>query len=323
MRKLAGTLAGLAAALVLLTSAPAADVDSKLPDYKKADSAPSGTLKFVGSDTMLNLVNQWVKSFKKYYPEVQDEVEGKGSGTAMPALIAGQSSFGQMSRDLKATEIDAFKSKFGYAPIQLPSAIDMLAIYVHKDNPIKGLTFAQLDAVFGKERKRGFEKEVKTWGDLGLEGDWADKPIRIYGRNAASGTYGFLKEHVLKNGDYKDEVKEQPGSSAVVQSVASDKYGIGYSGIGYKTADVRVVPLKDRKDFVEAAPEHAYNGTYPLSRFLYLTVNYKPNSELDPLRREFLKYVYSKEGQTDVVKEGFLPLPARVAEKAMEKVGLK
>ena len=119
----------------------------------------------------------------------------------------------------------------------------MLAVYVHKDNPIKSLTLQQVDAIFSKTRKGGFEKDIRTWGDLGLTGEWAKKPISLYGRNSASGTYGYFKEHALFKGDFKDTVKEQPGSSAVVQGVASDKYGIGYSGIGYKTADVRAVPL--------------------------------------------------------------------------------
>src|SRR5262249_14826207 len=161
-----------------------------------------------------------------------------------------------------------------------------------KDNPIaqKGLTLQQVDAIFSKTRKGGADSDITTWGDLGLKGEWAKKPISIYGRNEASGTYQFFKEHVLKNGDYKNTVKAQPGSSAVVQGVANDKYAIGYSGIGYKTADVHAVPLAKTRGgkMIEATPENAYTGKYPLSRFLFLVVNYKKGSELDPLRAEFI-----------------------------------
>jgi phosphate transport system substrate-binding protein len=298
-------------------------VDPKLPEYKLVEGV-TGRFQSVGSDTMNNLMTFWSEGFKKHYPSIQVEVEGKGSATAPPALIAGQASFGPMSREMKSKEIADFKKEFGYEPTAIKTSIDMLAVYVHKDNPIKGLTFAQADAIFSKTRKAG-HKEIKTWGDLGLKGEWENKPISIYGRNSASGTYGYFKEHVLRNGDYKAEVKEQPGSSSVVQGVASDKFAIGYSGIGYRTADVRAVPLarEEGDDFVPAEAAHAYNGEYPLARFLYIYINYKPNSELDPLRREFITYVLSKDGQTDVVKDGYLPITAGVAKKALESVGIK
>jgi phosphate transport system substrate-binding protein len=298
-------------------------VDEKLPDYT-AVAGVAGTLKSIGSDTMNNEMTLWGEGFLKFYPNIQAEIEGKGSTTAPAALIAGTAQFGPMSREMKAKEIDDFKKVFGYAPTALPSSIDMLAVYVHKDNPIKGLTLQQVDAIFSKTRKGGFKQDIKTWGDLGLTGDWANKPIALYGRNAASGTYGFFKEHVLFNGDYKDEVKEQPGSSSVVQGVASDKYAIGYSGIGYKTADVRAVPLarEAKSEFVPAEAARAYAGEYPLARFLYIYVNYKPGSTLDPLRREFIKYVYSKQGQLDVVKCGYLPIGVAIANKGLKSVSL-
>jgi phosphate transport system substrate-binding protein len=199
----------------------------------------------------------------------------------------------------------------------------MLAVYVHKDNPIKGLTFQQVDAIFSKSRKQGAAADVTTWGQVGLTGTWANLPISLYGRNSASGTYGYFKEHALAKGDYKDSVKEQPGSSAVVQGVASDLGGIGYSGIGYKTADVRAVPLADKSGKpVAAETENGYSGAYPMSRFLYVYVNYKPGSDLDPLRREFVKYVFSREGQEAVAKDGFLPVTAKTAEGALKLVGI-
>ena len=295
--------------------------DAKIPHYVKVEGEVSGTVKSVGSDTMNNLMALWAEGFKKMYPNVQVSVEGKGSTTAPPALIAGTANFGPMSRQMKKQEIDAFETQFGYKPTGVPTAVDVLAVYVNKDNPIQGLTMQQVDAIFSKTRKAGYPKDITTWGDLGLTGEWADKPISLYGRNSASGTYGYFKEHVLKNGDYKESVKEQPGSSAVVQGVASDKYAIGYSGIGYKTSDVLAVPLAAKGDkFVPAEIEHAYNGTYPLARFLYIYVNYKPDSELDPLRREFLHYVLSYEGQADVIKDGYMPLPAKVVARSLKMV---
>lgn len=322
-------LCGAAATLPLVAQenatkvadASAQKVDSVLPSYKPATGV-SGNLKSVGSDTMNNEMALWTEGFNKFYPNVKIEVEGKGSATAPPALIEGAAQFGPMSREMKEKEIDEFEKKFGYKPTAIATSIDMLAVYVHKDNPIASLTLQQVDAIFSKTRKGGGEKDLTTWGDLGLTGEWANKPISLYGRNSASGTYGYFKEHALFKGDYKDTVKEQPGSSAVVQGVATDKFGIGYSGIGYKTADVRAVPLaKDSKSkVVEATPENAYRGEYTLSRFLFLYVNMKPGTELDPLRREFLSYVLSKEGQLDVVKDGYFPLTGKLAAAQLAKL---
>ena len=313
---------------VLLSSSPAlaqaVQVDAKIAEYKPVQGV-SGNVKSVGSDTMNNLMTLWAEGFKTKYPNVNVEIEGKGSSTAPPALISGSASFGPMSRPMKDKEIDDFQKEFGYKPTEIATSIDMLAIYVHKDNPITGLTLGQVDAIFSKTRKSGAERDLVTWGDLGLTGDWANKPISLYGRNSASGTYGYFKEHALAKGDFKDTVKEQPGSSSVVQGIASDKYAVGYSGIGYKTADVRAVPLaKDAASgFVEATPENAYTGKYPMARFLLVYVNKKPNADLDPLRLEFLKYVLSRQGQEDVVKDGYFPLTARLVAQNLEKLGVK
>ncbi|MBU2501853.1 MAG: PstS family phosphate ABC transporter substrate-binding protein [bacterium] len=301
-------------------------VDPALPAYEKQTEV-SGNIKSIGSDTMNNEMALWAEGFRAFHPGVKVEVEGKGSSTAPPALIAGTSNFGPMSRQMKSKEIDEFEKRFGYKPVELRTSIDMLAVYVHKDNPIKGLTLQQVDAIFSKTRKGGHDRDIRTWGDLGLGGEWADKPISLYGRNSASGTYGYFKDHALFKGDYKDEVKEQPGSSSVVQGVASDLYGIGYSGIGYMTSDVRAVPLSAETgaqvEFMDAAPENAYSGDYPLARFLYLVVNYKPGSQLDDLRKEFVRFVFSKDGQEVVVKDGYLPVPATVARQELESVGIK
>ena len=298
-------------------------LDPKLREYKAVANV-SGSFKSVGSDTMNNLMTFWSEGFLKLYPSVRVEIEGKGSGTAPPALIGGTSSFGPMSRAMKAKEIDEFEAKFGYKPVGVATALDALALFVHKDNPISGLTLAQIDAIFSKSRKLGNAADIKTWGDLGLTGEWADKPISLYGRNAASGTYGFLKDHALGGGDYKDSVKEQPGSASVIQGVANDRYGIGYSGIGYATADVKAVPLAAKADgkFIPAASESVYSGEYPLARALWLYVNYKPSTQLDPLRAEFARFVLSRQGQQIVIKDGFFPVTAKMADKSLGQLGL-
>lgn len=306
-------------------SARSQDVDPALKPYHKVAGEVAGSLKCVGSDTMNNLVALWAEGFKKVYPSVREGIEGKGSASAPPALAEGTCSFGPMSRDWKPSEIDAFKAKHGYPPAVVPVAIDMLAVFVHRDNPLKSLSLQQVDAIFSKNRTGGATADIRTWGDLGLEGEWKDKPISLYGRNASSGTYGYFKEFALFKGDFKSTVKEQPGSSAVVQAIASDKFAIGYSGIGYKTADVRPLPLAPKPDAaaVEPVAANAYSGDYPLARFLYLSVNRKPGSPLDPLRREFLRYVLSASGQGDVKKDGYLPLPAAVVEQATKDAGVE
>jgi phosphate transport system substrate-binding protein len=310
--------------LVLVSGAVALEVDPKLQPYK-AVSGVSGKVKSIGSDTLNNLMALWSEGFKSNYPGVQIEIEGKGSSTAPPALIEGTAQFGPMSREIKAKEIEAFENKYGYKPAHFRVAVDALAVFVHKDNPIQCLTLKQVDAIFSKNRKGGFAKDITTWGDLGLTGEWANKPISLYGRNAASGTYGYFKEVALFHGDYKDTVKEQPGSSAVVQGIASDKFAIGYSGVGYKTADVRTVPLAldaGEKCF-DALAESAYSGDYPLARFLYVYLNKNPNQDLDPMRREFIRFVFSRQGQQIVLKEGFYPVSSGIAEADMKALNIR
>lgn len=299
------------------------ELDPGLPDYKAVHGV-SGTIKSIGSDTLNNLMTLWSEGFRSFYPGVKIEVEGKGSSTAPPALISGTAHFGPMSREMKAKEIEAFERKFGYKPAKVRVAVDSLAVFVHKDNPIKCLSLQQLDAIFSKTRKGGAPKDISTWGDLGLKGDWASKPMSLYGRNSASGTYGYFKEVALFGGDYKDTVKEQPGSSAVVQAVASDRFAIGYSGIGYKTADVKAVPLsaKEGARCFEAEAERAYSGDYPLARFLYIYLNHKPGEKLDPLRAEFLKYVLSKPGQQVTIKDGFYPVSHVLALEDLKSLGV-
>ncbi len=296
-------------------------LDPSLKAYVKV-SGVSGNVNSIGSDTLNNLMTLWAEGFRKQYPNVKIQIEGKGSSTAPPALIEGTAQLGPMSRTMKNTEIDAFERKFKYKPTAFPVAIDALAVYVNKDNSVKGLTMAQVDAIFSKSRRWGHNENIQLWKQVGLNDDFGNNPISIYGRNSASGTYGFFKDHVLKNGDYKDEVKEQPGSASVVQSVSEDQAGIGYSGIGYLTSNVRAVPLaeKDGMPFMEANQVNADNGSYPLWRHLYLYVNKAPNKPLDPIVGEFIKFIYSKEGQQVAVKDGFFPLKAGAIEKELKKL---
>jgi phosphate transport system substrate-binding protein len=285
-------------------------------------SGVSGNLNSVGSDTMNNLMTLWAEAFIKMYPNVKVQVEGKGSSTAPPALIAGTAQFGPMSRAMRATEIDQFEARYGYKPTELSTAFDALAVYVNKDNPLEKLVLSQVDAVFSKTRRRNYKENVTNWGQLGLSGDWASRPISLYGRNSASGTYGFFKEHTLGNGDYKDTVKEQPGSASVVQGVTEDRYGIGYSGIGYRTSGVKVLALAEKEGgaFSSGSYEDVKGGKYPLSRFLFLYVNKAPGKSLDPLAKEFLKLIYSKEGQEVIVKDGYLPLSADLVKRELAKL---
>ncbi|MEN6407252.1 MAG: phosphate ABC transporter substrate-binding protein [Thermoguttaceae bacterium] len=292
--------------------------DATVVPYEKV-SGVDGSLNSIGSDTLNNLMTYWAEAFNRLYPNVKIQVEGKGSATAPPALAAGTAQLGPMSRRMKPEEEDAFEKKHGFRPTRISVALDCLAIYVHKDNPLKGLTLAQADGVFSKTRRRG-GSEINRWGQVGLENRWAAMPISLYGRNSASGTYAYFKEHVLNKGDYKDTVKEQPGSAAVVNGVAGDRAGIGYSGIGYRTSEVRAIPLaKDANSpMVEPAFDNVLNGKYPLGRTLYIYVAKRPNEPMPKLVEEFLKFVLSAEGQQIVIKDGYGRLPAQVVARQLE-----
>ncbi len=316
---LSGSILGLG--LLIASAANAVSVDEAIPEYK-AVSGISGNLSSVGSDTLANLMTLWAESFKRSYPNVNIQIQAAGSSTAPPALTEATSSFGPMSRKMKSKEIAAFEDRYGYKPTAIPVAIDALAVYVNKDNPIKGMSIPDVDAIFSSTRKCGGDKDITKWGGLGLSGNWKKRDIQIYGRNSVSGTYGYFKKKALCKGDYKNNVNEQPGSASVVQSVSTSVNGIGYSGIGYKTSGVRAVPLTKKAggDFIEATPDNAVSGTYPLSRFLYVYVNKHPNKELAPLEKEFIKLVLSKQGQEVVIKDGYSPLPAKVVEKYLGEI---
>lgn len=298
-------------------------VDEALGIYTAA-SGVSGNLSSVGSDTLANLMTLWAEEYKGFYPNINIQIQAAGSSTAPPALSEGTANIGPMSRKMKGEEIASFEEKYGYKPTAIPVAIDALAVFAHKDNPIKGLSIDQVDAIFSSTRKCGAADNIASWGDLGLTGDWARKDIQLFGRNSVSGTYGYFKKKGLCKGDFKSSVNEQPGSASVVQSITQSLNGIGYSGIGYKTTGVRALPLsKAGSDkYVEATSEAAISGAYPLARFLYVYVNKHPNDAMTPLEGEFIKLVLSQQGQKVVVKDGYIPLPAKVAEKTLSALGL-
>jgi phosphate transport system substrate-binding protein len=325
MNKLVAALGIIAGSAFLAQSAvaQAVKVDPALPSYQKA-SGVSGNFTSVGSDTLNNLMTLWAETYKRNYPNVNIQIQGAGSSTAPPALIEGAANFGPMSRMMNAKEIEAFEKKYGYKPTPVPVAIDALAVYVNKDNPIPGLSIPQLDAIMSATRKCGGKEDITKWGQVGMTGEWASRNIALYGRNSVSGTYGYFKERALCKGDFKRNVAEQPGSASVVQSVTGQINAIGYSGIGYKTSGVRAIPLakKDGEPFVEADATHAIDGTYPLARVLYVYVNKRPNQPLAPLEREFVKLVLSKQGQEVVIKDGFVPMPAAMAAKALVDLGI-
>lgn len=315
------TVLTLAIGVTSAMSAQAA-VDPALPSYTKGTGV-SGNLSSVGSDTLANLMTFWAEGFKKLYPNVNMQIQAAGSSTAPPALTQGTANFGPMSRNMKDNEVQDFQKKYGYKPTPVPVAVDALALFVHKDNPVKGLSVPLADAIFSSTLKCGYPKDVTTWGQAGLTGPWAGRKIDLYGRNSVSGTYGYFKEHTLCKGDFKSAVKEQPGSAAVVQAIATNINGIGYSGIGYTVSGVRAVPLKNGNgDYVAPSAKTALDGTYPLARYLYVYVNKAPGKALPPAQAEFLKMVLSKEGQMIVDKDGYVPLPAAQVKKIRASLGL-
>lgn len=316
------TVSAVAFLVAAAATAQTVQVDAGIPGYQRT-SGVSGNLNSIGSDTLNNLMTLWAEGFRQQYPNVKIQIEGKGSSTAPPALIAGTAQIGPMSREMKAEEIDAFEKKYGYKPTAIRVSVDALAVYVSKDNPLEKLSLSQVDAIFSKTRKGGGKKDLKSWGDLGLGSDWSNRPISLYGRNSASGTYGYFKEFALFKGDYKDSVKEQPGSASVVQGVTEDNFGIGYSGIGYRTSGVKPLKLSQKDGGAAFGTDdvaHIYDGSYPLSRYLYVYINKTPGKPADPMIREFVKYVLSKEGQQVVVKDGYLPLQAPIAAAELAKL---
>jgi phosphate transport system substrate-binding protein len=302
-------------------SLSASAIDAEIAPYEKVEGV-SGSLSSVGSDTLANLMTLWAEEFKRHYPNVTVQIQAAGSATAPPALTEGTATIGPMSRMMKSEEVKAFEAKHGYKPTAIPVAVDALAIFVNKDNQLTSISIPQVDAIYSATRACGYNSDISQWSDLGLSSDLGSQRIQLFGRNSASGTYGYFKESALCKGDFKSSVNEQPGSASVVQGVTKSLNGIGYSGIGYKTSSVKALPLsrKDGGEAIEPTPENAVSGKYPLARYLYVYVNKHPNEPLAPLEKEFILMVLSKTGQAVVVKDGYVSLPAKVAQKAQTLV---
>ncbi|MFU8816166.1 MAG: PstS family phosphate ABC transporter substrate-binding protein [Pseudomonadales bacterium] len=311
---------GASLLLAIFAARALAGMDA-LPEYQRV-SGISGTLSSTGSDTLANLMTLWTEAFKREYPNVNIQVQAAGSSTAPTALTERTASFGPMSRAMKDAEIQAFEARHGYKPTVIRVAIDALAVYVHKDNPLPSLSVPELDAIFSVTRRCGHDTDVRRWGQLGLTGTWERRPIQLYGRNSVSGTYGFFKQVGLCSGDFKNRVNEQPGSASVVQGVTASLNGIGYTGIGYATSGVRALPIAEFPGgpTVAATAENAVSGDYPLSRFLYIYVNKRPGTPLPPLEREFLTLVLSRAGQEIVGKDGYIALSPRLAQRELSKL---
>jgi len=321
------TFRHICAAALLATTAFSAsaqtEVDPDLPVYEPV-SGVSGNLSSIGSDTLNNLMTLWAEEFAKFYPNVKIQIQGAGSSTAPPAITEGTANFGPMSRMMRSSEVQAFEDRHGYPPTPVGTAIDALAVMVNKDNPLECISIPEVDAIFSVGRRCGLAENIDRWGDLGLKGAWQNRDFSLYSRNAVSGTYGFFKDNALCGGDFKPGINEQPGSASVVQGVTESLNGIGYSGIGYMTSGIKALELAPEKGGQCIAPNGATaaSGEYPLARLLYVYVNKQPNQPLPPLEREFFRLVLSQQGQEVVVRDGYIPLPAPVAERIGNELGI-
>jgi len=317
MKRLIGALV-----LSIMLSAPSLADNTMLPKYSKV-AGITGELTTVGSDTLAGMTTLWVEEFKQLYPSVNGQVQASGSSTAPPALTERTAQFGPMSRPMRNREIEAFEREHGYKPTELRVAIDAIGIFVHRDNPIKGLNFTQLDSIFSATLRCGATEPITTWSDMGLDYKWAKRGMQLFGRNSVSGTYGYFKKNALCGGDFKNSVNEQPGSASVVQSVSSAINTIGYSGVGYQVSGVKLLPIaKQGNDYIEASQENILSGKYPLSRYLYVYVNKHPFKPLSPIEREFIRFIFSHQGQALVAKDGYVPISPEIARNELAKVGI-
>ncbi|WP_437229843.1 PstS family phosphate ABC transporter substrate-binding protein [Planctomicrobium sp. SH661] len=309
----------LAMMLVASTAAAQTAVDPGLPVYPRTENL-KGNVVMVGSYTMSQLGAVWADSFQKLYPEVEIKIDPKGSKNAVSSVISGEASFGLLSRQITEEEVKAFHDKFGYLPTVVTPALEPIAIYVHKDNPIESLSLAQLDAIFSKTLKRGASKTATTWGDLGAAGKWAATPITCEARKDETGSQVFFQAAILGNGEFRDDVKEHVSNLELVKSVATTPGAIGFGGASFVTPDVKAIALKWRD---EDPAIKITEANYPLVRPLQIVINRDPNAQLSENQREFLKFVFSQKGQQDVILGGFVPVQARAAQIALDAVDLR
>lgn len=308
-------------------------LDAELPAYQpRRDIQISGTLKGAASDVMVVLAQKWFDKFKTYYPNASLSIAPPYAGSlGAVELIKGDLDFVFVSRELKPDDIKGFKTKFGYDPLSVPisggsyrhfGALDAVAFFVNKDNPIEQITYKQLDQMYSTTHARG-GAAISKWGDLGLTGDWADKPIHLYGIKPWNGFEEFVRQRVLstdgKRGEWRDDIKFEKVVFPMAKDVASDKYSIGYSGLAYTDAPVKLVPLVENDGDAPQAPtyENVALATYPLSRLTYFNTNKAPGKAMNPVMEEFLRFVLSREGQQVVLDHArYVPLRARQANSA-------
>ena len=319
---LAVTASTAAFAESALQQAPGA-LDPNLPYYRPVEKL-SGELKLGGSNTLSHIATVWIDSFTQFYPDVKITIDVNGSRQAVKDVKAGKTQIGLLSRTVHREEVEDFSKAFGYGPTVLTPCMERTGIFVHKDNPIKSLTLAQLDAIYSDDCRRGAEKPCRTWGQLGLTGAWASKPIVAHGRTKDTGSQVFIQQSVMLGAKMRSDLKAHKGNVEMLQAVTQDPNSVGFSGLSYATSDVKAVPLgfSEQEGFVAIDSPEADRGRYPLVRRLQLVVNHNPEKELPALQQEFIKYVFSRLGQEDVVKAGFQAIPARPAHVALDAVGL-
>lgn len=295
-------------------------VDPNLPGYAEPEQPLSGPVVSVGSSTVGNLLNRWSEAFRALHPDVSFELSGAGSGTAPPALISGAAALAPMSRPMNEKELASFRAAFGYEPTRITVAIDALAIFVNVDNPIESLSLQEIDAIFSADRARGGQP-IDTWGDLGLQGEWADMPVIVYGFRDTAGGYALFGDLVLKGGDYRTDISVQPGSSAIVNGVGAYPNAVGYASQFFQTRSTRMVPIRDESGVIHAPDaKSCEHGKYPLARELFIYVNKAPGKPLEPRVDAFLAFILSKEGQTIAAEDGNFPLSPTLAAEQLSKL---
>jgi len=245
-----------------------------------------------GSDTMVILAQKWAEVYMKAHPEVILQVTGGGSGTGISALINGSTDICNASRPMKGSEIDKLKDRYGSLGVEIPCAKDGITIYLNESNPVSELSIKQLSGIFSGK--------IKNWKEVG----GPDADIKLYGRENSSGTYVFFQENVVK-GDYATSCQTLPGTAAVVNAVKNDKYGIGYGGAAYAVGVKRCAVKKDDKSMAyPASAETIKNGTYPISRYLYMYLRNRPTGEI----KNYIDWILGPEGQKLVVDLGYFPV---------------
>lgn len=317
----------------------AASIDGALAHYNP-QSQIAGTFKVQGSETMYPLMSRLTMEFQRRQPKVAIDVKGGGSTKAVAEFLqpplsktgkvmlleerAGSFKMIATSRELFDAEVKEFVAQHGYEPTAVPVAVDAVALYVHKDNPVSGLTLDQVDAMFSTTRNRGYKTAITQWGQVGLTDGWEKAPIQLYGRDRKSGTRAFFQDHCLAGGEFMSGLHEDPGAASVILDLSRDQLGIGYSGLGLLSSSVRVIPLAEAAGTPYVTPSAATvaDQTYPLRRVLYLYIDKAPNVPLPAAAQEFLTFIMTQEGQEAVTKAGFFPLPPGEAMKSAVALGL-